>query len=143
VATNLKGLPELKARIKSVRGMFKPYSAKWAEGTAKGYGPAVPVRPESMRAGDKHAPGRLARSFRVRKRLQTRAVVDGHYTAYFVNKGVVAHSMNKKAKGQDRTVFAKKHPGYRARPFLKRIAYNELRKTSGSDFIVRAWNEGA
>ena len=141
--SNIKGMPQLKARLKAVSEVFKPISKQWGTGTARDYGPAVPVRKSSMRAGDGHAPGRLAGSFSVRARTRNRVVVDGHYTAYFINKGVVAHSMNKRAKGQDRTVFAKKHPGYRARPFLKRIAYDNLRTSASAAMMVREWNDAA
>jgi len=140
---SIKGTAEYKRRLKAVKAVFKPIARKWSEGTAPAYTAAVPVRPASMRAGDKHEPGRLKRSFSVRTRTRTRAVIDGHYTAYFINKGVQPHSMARRAKGQDRTVFAKKHPGYAARPFLKRLAWEELRKHPMSASLIDVWNEAA
>jgi hypothetical protein len=141
MASRLKGSPELKARLKAVRQSFKPIGAKWADKTASIYPGMAPTRPATMRAGDGHAPGRLRGSFVVKKRTAYKAVVGGHYSAYFVNKGVKAHSMQKRAAGQDRTVFAKKHPGYTARPFLKRGAWQSLDRFPMSDTLIGEWNK--
>ena len=103
----------------------------------------VPVRPASMWAGDKHEPGRLRRSFKVKTATQRKAVIGGHYSAYFVDAGVKPHSMNKRAKGQDRTVFAKKHPGYRARPFRARMAHEALRRNPMAESLIAEWNRSA
>jgi hypothetical protein len=130
----LKGSPELKARLKALRTAFRPIAKAWAETTVPMYHADAPVRPSSMHAGDGHTPGRLANSFRVRERTRTRAVIDGHYTAYFVNKGVRPH-----------TIFSRgiHHPGYKARPFLKRDAWEALRKHPMSEALIDVWNEAA
>jgi hypothetical protein len=70
--------------------------------------------------------------------------VVGSYHSYFVDHGVVAHNTSiKRAKGQDRTVFAKKHPGYRARPFRLSSAIEALRRRPPMDQVIEAWNKAA
>ena len=130
----LQGSPELKARLEALKTAFKPISKAWAETTVPMIHADAPVRPASMHAGDGHTPGRLAGSFRIRSRTRTRAVIDGHYTAYFVNKGVRPH-----------TIFQRgiHHPGYKARPFLKRDAWESLRKHPMAEALIDVWNEAA
>jgi hypothetical protein len=71
-------------------------------------------------------------------------VVGAHYTAYFIDAGVKPHSMAKRGgKGQDRTVFAKKHPGYKARPFRAYIAHESLRRNPMAETLIEEWNRSA
>lgn len=141
--SSLKGGPELARRLKAVRLAFKPIGRKWAD-TAVDLGrPKLPVRPSSMRAGDGHEPGRLRGSIKRKTATQRKAVVGAHYTAYFIDAGVKPHSMKKRAKGQDRTVFAKKHPGYRARPFRVYIAHESLRRHPMAETLIDEWNKAA
>lgn len=139
----LKGSPELKARLKVVRLSFKDYARKWADKAVDLGRPRLPVRPASMRAGDKHDPGRLHGSIRRLTATQRTGKVGAHYTAYFVDAGVKPHSMQKRGAGQDRTVFAKKHPGYRARPFRAYITHEALAENPLDQTLIDAWNSGA
>ena len=145
MASSLKGSPELKARLKAVRLSFKAIGRIWAD-TAVDLGhPKLPVRKSSMRAGDKHAPGRLRASIRRTAATQRAAKVGAHYTAYFIDAGVKPHSMSKRTPGvkQDRTVFAKKHPGYKARPFRAYIAHESLRRNPMAETLIEEWNRSA
>jgi hypothetical protein len=140
---NLKGTEDFKRRLKAVSLAFKPIGRRWAD-TAVDIGtPLLPVRPGSMRAGDKHEPGRLRRSIRRKAATQRKAVVAAHFTAYFIDAGVKPHSMTKRSKGQDRTVFAPKHPGYRSRPFRGHIAHESLRRHPMAETLIGEWNAGA
>ena len=143
MASNLKGTPEFKARLKRVQLMFKPLGRRWADTGVDIGTPLLPTRPTSMRAGDKHEPGRLRRSIRRKSATQRKAVIAAHYTAYFIDAGVKPHSMQKRSKGQDRTVFARKHPGYRARPFRAHIAHESLRRHPMAETLIAEWNAGA
>lgn len=139
----LKGGDDLVRRLTAVRLAFKPIGKKWAD-TAVDLGrPMLPTRPASMWAGDKHAPGRLAGSIRRKTATQRKAVVGAHYTAYFIDAGVKPHSMQKRGPGQDRTVFAKKHPGYKARPFRAYIANESLRRHPMAETLIDEWNRSA
>lgn len=155
-AVTLKGAPELKARIKNIRkAVGQPMTKAWAEecrsimeqrvgamsmpysGTGRG--------PYGTRSHPEYG---LRGSFRVKAGRMKGAslshyTVVGSYHAYFVDHGVVSHSMVKRGKGQDRTVFAKKHPGYRARPFRRASAIEALRRRPPMDAVLDAWNEGA
>lgn len=140
---NLQGADDLKRRLKAVRLAFKPIGRRWAD-TAVDLGrPKLPTRPASMWAGDRHAPGRLAGSIKRKSATQRKAVVSAHYTAYFIDAGVKPHSMAKRGKGQDRTVFAKKHPGYKARPFRSYIAHESLRRNPMAETLIEEWNRSA
>lgn len=80
------------------------------------------------------------KALRVRKGEFSAYGVTGSYHAYFVDHGVVAHSLKKRAAKQNRTVFAKKHHGYKARPFRAAAAVEALRDMSLLDDLVVAWN---
>ena len=142
---NLQGGDDLKRRLKAVRLAFKPIGKRWAD-TAVDLGrPKLPTRPSSMRAGDGHAPGRLAASIKRKTATQRKAAVGAHYTAFFIDAGVKPHSMTKRTPGvkQDRTVFAKKHPGYKARPFRAYIAHESLRRNPMAETLIEEWNRSA
>lgn len=140
---SMQGGDDLKRRLKAVRLSFKAIGRKWADTAVDLGAPKLPVRPSSMRAGDKHPPGRLHDSIRRKSATQYKAVVGAHYTAYFIDAGVKPHSMTKRASGQDRTVFAKKHPGYKARPFRAYIAHESLRRHPMAETLIDEWNRSA
>ena len=143
MTSSLQGSDALKRRMKAVRLAFKPVGRVWADTAVVIGRPELPTRPASMRAGDKHAPGRLHGSIRRKSATQYKATVGAHYTAYFVDHGVKPHSMNKRAKGQDRTVFAKRHPGYKARPFRAHMAHESLRRHPMAEQLIKEWNDAA
>lgn len=152
----LIGVVEYKARLKSVRkAVGQPMAKAWAKECAKIMSERVGAMdmPYSGtgrgKYGSRDHPEYILRdSFRVKAARMGSGVV-GHYTvvgsfhAYFVDHGVVAHSLQRRGKGQDRTVFARKHPGYRSRPFRTAAAVEAYRRTAVPDKIIEAWNAGA
>lgn len=137
---SLKGERELRARLKALRLAFKPIGKDWANEGVRQMRPRVPVRT-----------GRLRQSFRVRNATQRRAVVGGHFTAYFVDKGPKPHDIRAKTggtlvfQGRRGTVFARSvhHRGYRGRPFRQKAADEALRKTPMAQEVIRQWNNAA
>lgn len=139
--SQLKGGDKLRRRIKAIRLAFKPIGKEWAGTTRDLMRPAVPVRT-----------GRLRASFRIRNATQRKAVVGGHYTAYFVDKGPKAHAITAKGSGRlsftsatGRTVFTRQvhHRGYRGRPFRARAAHEGMRRTDAIGQINKQWNNAA
>jgi hypothetical protein len=135
---SLKGGRELKARLRAIKGSFKPIGRKWGRATVNAGRPMVPVRK-----------GRLRRSWKVLSASGKRARVGAHYTAYFVDAGVKPHFIKSKSgeflgpfRGRGGTVFAKAvhHRGYRARPFRKRAAQEGLRNTPMAQIVIDEWN---
>lgn len=138
--SQLKGGNELRARLKAVRLCFKPIGADWATKTAALMRPAVPERT-----------GRLRQSFRKRNATQKRAVVGGHFTAYFIDAGPRAHTITAKGSGRlifpyrGRTMFTRQvhHRGYRARPFRHQKAVEGYRRTPAVEHLITQWNRAA
>lgn len=129
VLGTLKGGPELRARIKAISGVFKPYARKWANEAVDVGTPMVPVKT-----------GRLRDSIRVKSVTQHKAVVSAHYTAYFIDAG---SKHPQKSRKKDRaTIFAKKS-GYRMqpRPFRDEMAKEAMRRIPPKDEVIRAWND--
>lgn len=138
---SLQGGPELRARLKAIKEVFKPVARTWAKETVKAGRPMVPVKT-----------GRLRRSFKVKSVSGKRAVVGAHYTAYFVDKGPKPHRIEAKGRGSlifkgrgGRTIFARSvnHRGYRGRPFRQRMAEEGLRRTPAAQEVVNLWNKAA
>lgn len=136
---SLKGGPELRSRLKAIKGFFKPFGKAWATDFRDHAQREVPSRT-----------GRLRRSIRVRNASQRKATVVAHYTAYMVDAGVKAHEIKpKRAKmlrfqvGQGQIVFAKRvrHPGYRPRPFRQRLAEQALRRQPMLETLIAEWNK--
>lgn len=149
------GVDGLKLRLKAIRQTFKVGAKLWAQETVGVMRPSVPRRS-----------GRLADSFRVRNATQRRAVVGGHYSAYFVDAGTKAHIIKPKRsttggrrgrggsrtkgarvvfQGTRGTIFAKRvdHPTTRAQPFRQRSADEGLRRRPLSATLFRLWNRAA
>lgn len=134
---SLKGGPELKARLRAIRKSFKPIGRTWADETAKAARPMVPVKT-----------GRLKRSIRRRNASMKRATVVAHYTAYFIDKGTVPHTIKAKRgrslvfQGKNGTVFARAvhHRGSKAQPFREKAAREGLRRTPMADELIGLWN---
>ena len=129
----------LRARMKAVSLVFKPQGKAWADLTAQKAKPRVPEKT-----------GRLRASIRRKSATQKKAVVVGHYTAYFIDAGPKAHVIEPNTKprlifqGRRGTVFARKvhHRGYAARPFRARSANEALAETWDQKAIIDAWNSG-
>ena len=143
---NLQGGDDLKRRLKAVRLAFKPIGKRWADtavdlGTAQA---ADPARPRCGRATGTR-PARLAGVHQAQ---------DGHAAQGRGRRALhrllhrrrrEAALMAKRTPGvkQDRTVFAKKHPGYKARPFRAYIAHESLRRNPMAETLIEEWNRSA
>jgi hypothetical protein len=152
----LQGAAEFKARLKNVRkAVGQPGGKAWAKECAAIMTDRVGAMsmPYSGTGRGKygsrdHPEYILKNSFRVRAGRMTAGslssyTVVGSFHAFFVDHGVKAHSLRRRAKGQDRTVFAKRHPGYRARPFRREAALEALRRRPFVMQVIEAWNEAA
>jgi hypothetical protein len=130
VLGQLKGAPELKARLKAIGQTFKPLGKKWATEGAELARPKVP-----------YVTGKLRGSFRVKSATATKAVVGGWYTAYFIDAGARWPSKSRKGKN---TIFHKRS-GYRMRPrpFRAYIAHEALRRNPAVGELVKLWNDAA
>ena len=143
---SVDGVAELKARLKAIRvNVAKPAGKEWAD-------EAVLIA--RGRVGSMTMPyskGALVASIRRKSATQKKAVVVAIYHSYFVDAGVVPHSMvNRKARPKSaagKTIFAraarKPHPGYKARPFRGKTATEALRRKPIRDKVIKAWNEAA
>lgn len=137
---SLKGAPELRRRLKALRLAFKPIGKEWADETARIARPQVPSKT-----------GRLRASIKRRNATQRKATVVAHYTAYFIDKGTVAHPIRPKKsrmlRWEDggRTIFARKvnHPRTRAKPFRQRSAEEALRRKPMAQALIDEWNRAA
>jgi len=136
----ISGGNALRSRVRSVGLVFKPMGRLWADRTVELAKPRVPVKT-----------GRLRASIRRRNATQKKATVVGHYTAYFIDAGVVPHEIvprtkpNLVFKAEGRTIFTKKvnHRGFKARPFRAQAAGEARNEVVNSDALVKAWNAGA
>lgn len=139
---SLQGGSQLRARVKAIRGTFKPYGKRWADETA-----------DNMRDSNAWTDrtGTLRKSFKRKSATQKRAVVGGHFTANFVDAGSVAHDIFAKpgkhlifnAGGQ--TIFTKKVHKQRiaARRFKRPAAIAALRKHPMKEELIDLWNRAA
>jgi hypothetical protein len=125
--------------MKSVGGVFKPMGRLWADRTVQHMKPRVPYRTGNLRG-----------SIRRRNATAKKAVVVGHYSAFFIDAGVVPHTITAKGRGlsfkvDGRSVFAKKvnHRGFKARPFRAKSAGEARDEVVNKDALVKAWNDGA
>jgi hypothetical protein len=138
--SNLKGAPQLKARLKAIRETFKPLGREWADEVVIVARPMVPV-----------VTGRLRGSIRRKSATGRKATVVAHYSASFIDAGTKAHTIVPKRSGGlyftdgGRTVFAKKvnHPRTQARPFRQRAAEEGLRRHPLDEALVKQWNGAA
>jgi len=133
---NLKGGPELRARLKAIGVVFKPLGRAWAKEAVDLGRPVVPVRT-----------GRLKRSIVVKSATARKAVVGAHYTAYFIDAGTHYPSVKRRARGglaaTGRTMFRKTGFRTQPRPFRAYIAHEALRRRPLGDAITDAWNAAA
>lgn len=140
----LKGSPELRARLKGIRQVFKPVGRDWADATAD----AARRRIRSVGAV---ATGRTVDSIRRRNASQRKATVVGHYPVNFIDAGVKAHDIRPKRASMlrfdvgGRTVFARKvhKRAIPARPFKKEAARDGLRETNLRSRLIDLWNKAA
>lgn len=135
---SLKGSPELRARLRSIKLAFKPLGKNWATDTASYARGHVPSKT-----------GRLKRSIRVKNASQRRATVVGHYTASFVDAGAREHDIRAKKsprlifRADGRTIFARKvhKPRIGPRRFKRAAAMAALAKNPVAQQVIKQWND--
>jgi hypothetical protein len=145
--SSIQGLDALKARLKALRkDVIKPVHKAWADEAVK------IARADVGGMTMPYSKGRhLLGSIKRKTATQRKAVVVASYHAYFVDHGVVSHSLQRRKSrpkgGFGRTIFAatarKPHPGYRARPFRVHAAEEAFRRTHPMDRVIAAWNGAA
>lgn len=136
----LRGSPELRRRLKAIRGVFKDAGREWADDTAKIARTKVPVRTGKTRA-----------SIRRRNASQRKATVVGNYPVNFIDAGVKAHDIKPKKhnamkfEAGGRTIFSKKvhKRATPARPFKKRAGERGLDKVDILKDLLELWNRAA
>lgn len=148
--TNIKGSPELKARLKAIAtNTFKPGGRDWAdEAVALG----------RSRVGSYHMPysqNVLVPSIRRKSATAKRALVTGSFHGYFVDAGTRGAGLQSRARRASKqkhgpTFFARqarkpkrRGGGYDARPFRSWMAREALRRKPLTDAMIKAWNEAA
>jgi len=140
MASNLRGAPELRARLKAIKQTFKPVGRQWADTTAALIKPQVPERT-----------GKGRRSVRRKNASQTRATVAAIYYVGILDKGAKAHDITpRKAKtlafqAGGRTVFSKRvhKPASRGRRFAIRASQESLRRHPMAETLIQMWNRAA
>ncbi len=136
----LVGAPQLRARLKAIGTVFKPYGRIWADDTAENMRREVPVRT-----------GALRRSLRRKNATAKRATVAGAYWSNFIDAGSKEHDIFARRKpflvfqAGGSTIFAKRVHKQRiaAKPFKRRAALKALHDNPMSDELKRLWNQAA
>lgn len=137
---SLKGGPQLRARLRAIKQVFKPVGRHWADDTVALARQRVKVRT-----------GKTQRSIRVRNATQRKAVVVATHGARFLEAGTAAHTEKarraKTLRFQDggRTIFSRKvnHPRTTAHPFLRNSAREALAKNPMAEELINLWNAAA
>lgn len=146
--TTLRGGPELRARLRAIKTVFKPLGRAWADSYVALARPRLPAKT-----------GKLRRSLRRRNASMKRATIVASYTAFFIDHGTIPHVIKPKTvsgsrrggpgtaktlvfNGRKGTIFTKavNHRGIRARPFRKYANREALRLNPMALFVVKAWN---
>lgn len=137
---SLKGKPEFRARLRSIRLAFKPAGRAWGSDAVKELDRRTPRRT-----------GKTATSYRIRNNTQRKTTVVGSYIANFIDAGSKAHTeVPKRAKvlrfqAGGRTVFAKKvhKPRIGPRRFKRAAALAALQKNPLAKELIDQWNKAA
>ncbi len=137
---SLKGSPELRARLRSLKLAFKPVGRAWGDDAVSELRRRVPKRT-----------GKTAASFRVRNNTQTKTTVVGSFVANFIDAGTKAHDMvPKKAsalvfQSSGQTIFAKKvhKPRQAGKPFKRAAAEAALKDNPLAEAVIKQWNSAA
>lgn len=137
----LVGAPQLKARLRAIKEVFKPIGREWAD-------EAVVIAKTTGPWRDRT--GTLRRSIRRRNSTQRKATVVAHYSQYFIDAGTKAHDVEPRRgtvlrweSTQHQTVFAKRSriPAKAPRPFRARVAREALRRKPMAEQVIKAWND--
>ncbi len=135
--SSLQGAPELRARLRAIRQVFKPVGREWADRVVILARPQIPMRTGKTRA-----------SVRRTNATMQKARVGAFYPVNFIDHGTKAHDVApKKAKVLRFTVggkpmFAKRAhiPPKAARPFKKAVGQEALRETDILGRLIKLWN---
>lgn len=136
----LKGSPELRARLRSLKLAFKPLGKAWGVDATGELKRRVPRKT-----------GATAASFRVRNNTQRKTTVVGSFIANFIDAGTKEHDIvPRKAStlrftSNGRTIFSKKvhKPRQAARPFKRAAALEALRRNPMAQAVIDQWNRAA
>lgn len=137
---SLQGKRELTARLKALRGAFKPYARAVGDAAVPLMRSRVPVRT-----------GKTRNSIRVRNSTERRMTIVAAFPAIFIEKGTKEHNEKPrrfraiKFEGGSGPVFTKKvhHPRTAAKPFAARSMQEAIRKHPLGDELIKAWNSAA
>lgn len=135
----ITGIPQLEARLHAIQRAPAAYGAAWGEHAIENMRSRTPVRTGATRRSYQLAPG------------IDRVGIRGSKVAFFIDEGVRPHDERARGGGTmvfpegGRTVFAKKvhHPGYGAKPFLRRAADDAAREAKWAETVDRLWNGAA
>lgn len=138
--SSLKGVPELRARLKAIKTAFKPIGRKWADETVR-----------LARPGAGHRTGRTARSIRRSDASGIRAKVAGNAPALFKDRGTKGHQITPRGAGTliftagPKTIFARKvfKPRQRGTHFIAKAARQSLKNQPMAKTLIEEWNRAA
>jgi hypothetical protein len=135
--SSLQGAPELRARLRAIRGIFKPIGKDWGDRVVLLAKPRIPVRTGKTR-------GSIRRTNSTLKKTR----VGGYYPINFIDAGTKAHDVKpKNAKTLRFTVGGKAMfrkrvhiPQKAARPFKKEVGHEALREINMLERLIKLWN---
>lgn len=136
----LRGGPQLRARLKAIKTVFKPVGRKWTDKT-------VNLAQSRVRV----VTGKTRASIRRQNASMTRASVVATGGARFLEAGAAPHVIAAKRMSTmkfnvgGRPVFAKRvrHPGSPKQPFLRPSGADALREIDILSDLVDLWNQAA
>lgn len=134
----LQGAPQLRARLRAIRTVYKPVGRIWGEDVVALARTRIPVRTGNTRD-----------SVRVKNATMRKTVVRGAYPINFINAGTKAHTIvPRKATTLAFTVngkakFAKRVriPQKAARPFKRDVALRALAEVNILQNLIKVWND--
>lgn len=135
--SSLKGTPELRARLKAIRTVFKPVGKEWGDRVVVLAKPHIPFRT-----------GKTRGSIRRTNSTLRKTRVGGFYPINFIDAGTKAHDVKPKSRKTIRFVvggqpiFRKKAhiPAKAARPFKREAGVTALRQTDILGQLITLWN---
>lgn len=143
--SSLQGTPELRARLRAIKTVFKPVGREWGDRVVVLAKPHIPSRTGKTRASVKRTNSTLKK---------TR--VGAFYPVNFIDAGTKAHDITPKLgkllafrvggvppfNAAGKPVFAKKvhTPAKAARPFKKAVGIEALKETDILGQLITLWN---
>lgn len=138
----LQGGPELKARLRAIKTVFKPVGREWADDVVRLAKPRIPVGRDTQ--GRPHTRDTVRRT----NATLSKARVGAFYPVNFIDHGTAEHAVApKKAKVLRFTVngkpqFAKRAriPAKAARPFKAEVGRQALAQVDIIGQLIKLWN---